>query len=250
MLRRMIAAGEADLHRWRLILLETGLPGAMQRSKQRVRQLDRHIARTRPPSRSRMPPSPSPSAKPGIDHDTVGYSARTRHACRARRPATPSDLPSAATILRAIRERLRAEAVACHADKNRRRRNHRPGQRSLRQGRPLDQGREDRRAAGRAAMPTRLIDASGCIVMAGAIDIRSHIGGGNVNTARLLLPGEQRAHTFRARPAMTPLSNAGWSTFETGCLYAKMGFTTVVEPAHVARSGAAYASRTRRHPDH
>jgi formylmethanofuran dehydrogenase subunit A len=24
---------------------------------------------------------------------------------------------------------------------------------------------------------------------------------------------------------------AGWSTFETGCLYAKMGFTTVVEPA-------------------
>ncbi|RWF06756.1 MAG: formylmethanofuran dehydrogenase subunit A, partial [Mesorhizobium sp.] len=27
------------------------------------------------------------------------------------------------------------------------------------------------------------------------------------------------------------LSNAGWSTFQTGCLYAKMGFTTVVEPA-------------------
>ncbi|TJV18535.1 MAG: formylmethanofuran dehydrogenase subunit A, partial [Mesorhizobium sp.] len=26
-------------------------------------------------------------------------------------------------------------------------------------------------------------------------------------------------------------SNAGWSTFQTGCLYAKMGFTTVVEPA-------------------
>ena len=29
----------------------------------------------------------------------------------------------------------------------------------------------------------------------------------------------------------TPLSNAGWSTFATGCLYAQMGFTTVVEPA-------------------
>lgn len=72
-------------------------------------------------------------------------------------------------------------------------------------------------------------DASGCIVMAGAIDIHSHIGGGNVNTARLLLPEEHRAH--QARPSATPLSNAGWSTFETGCLYAKMGFTTVVEPA-------------------
>jgi formylmethanofuran dehydrogenase subunit A len=75
----------------------------------------------------------------------------------------------------------------------------------------------------------QIIDASGCIVMAGAIDIHSHIGGGNVNTARLLLPEEHAAHM--ARPAVTPLSNAGWSTFETGCLYAKMGFTTVVEPA-------------------
>jgi formylmethanofuran dehydrogenase subunit A len=73
------------------------------------------------------------------------------------------------------------------------------------------------------------IDASGCLVMAGAIDIHSHIGGGNVNTARLLLPEHHAAHS--PRPAATPLSNAGWSTFETGCLYAKMGFTTVVEPA-------------------
>lgn len=72
-------------------------------------------------------------------------------------------------------------------------------------------------------------DVTGCIVMAGAIDIHSHIGGGNVNTARLLLPEQHAAHT--ARPAHTPLSNAGWSTFATGCLYAQMGFTTVVEPA-------------------
>ncbi|WP_274628887.1 formylmethanofuran dehydrogenase subunit A [Arvimicrobium flavum] len=75
----------------------------------------------------------------------------------------------------------------------------------------------------------RTFDASGCIVMAGAIDIHSHIGGGNVNTARLLLPEHHAAHL--PRPATTPLSNAVWSTFETGCLYARMGFTTVVEPA-------------------
>ena len=72
-------------------------------------------------------------------------------------------------------------------------------------------------------------DAAGKIVMAGAIDIHSHIAGWNVNTARLLLPEFHRAAA--ARPAATPLSNAGWSTFETGCLYAQMGFTTVVEPA-------------------
>jgi hypothetical protein len=75
----------------------------------------------------------------------------------------------------------------------------------------------------------RTIDVSGCVVMAGAIDIHSHIGGGNVNTARLLLPEHHKASA--PRPAETPLSNAGWSTFQTGCLYAKMGFTTVVEPA-------------------
>ena len=73
------------------------------------------------------------------------------------------------------------------------------------------------------------VDAEGLVAMAGGIDIHSHIAGGNVNTARLLLPEQHRAHA--RRPAATPLSNAGWSTFETGCLYAEMGFTTVVEPA-------------------
>jgi formylmethanofuran dehydrogenase subunit A len=75
----------------------------------------------------------------------------------------------------------------------------------------------------------REIDCAGHVVMAGAIDIHSHIAGGNVNTARLLLPELHRA--IRARREGTPLSTAKWSTFETGRLYAQMGFTTVVEPA-------------------
>jgi len=77
--------------------------------------------------------------------------------------------------------------------------------------------------------PDNTVDVSGCIVMAGAIDIHSHIGGGNVNTARLLLPEHHSAHL--PRPAATPLSNLGWTAYQTGCLYAQMGFTTVVEPA-------------------
>jgi formylmethanofuran dehydrogenase subunit A len=72
-------------------------------------------------------------------------------------------------------------------------------------------------------------DAAGKIVMAGAIDIHSHIAGWNVNTARLLLPEYHGAAAMR--PAENPLSKKGWSTFETGRLYAAMGFTTVVEPA-------------------
>ena len=40
---------------------------------------------------------------------------------------------------------------------------------------------------------TNIYDAKGMIVMAGAIDIHSHIAGGNVNNARLLSP-EISAH--------------------------------------------------------
>jgi len=80
-----------------------------------------------------------------------------------------------------------------------------------------------------AATADTTYDATGKIVMAGAIDIHSHIAGWSVNTARLLLP-EFRLGSA-ARPGSTPLSNAGWAAFEIGCLYAAMGFTTVVEPA-------------------
>jgi formylmethanofuran dehydrogenase subunit A len=72
-------------------------------------------------------------------------------------------------------------------------------------------------------------DAAGKIVMAGAIDIHSHIAGWNVNTARLLL--SQKREPGTSLTAAVPLARAQSSTFETGCLYAAMGFTTVVEPA-------------------
>ncbi|MBV9568391.1 MAG: formylmethanofuran dehydrogenase subunit A, partial [Hyphomicrobiales bacterium] len=81
--------------------------------------------------------------------------------------------------------------------------------------------------AGRRA--DQSFDVAGKIVMAGGIDIHSHIAGANVNTARLLLPEHHRAHL--ARPLENPLTQLGWSTTETGRLYAAMGFTTVVEPA-------------------
>jgi formylmethanofuran dehydrogenase subunit A len=72
-------------------------------------------------------------------------------------------------------------------------------------------------------------DATGKIVMAGGIDIHSHIAGENVNAARLLLPDQHGTGT--ASPPEAPLSRAASGTFETGCHYAIMGFTTVVEPA-------------------
>jgi formylmethanofuran dehydrogenase subunit A len=72
-------------------------------------------------------------------------------------------------------------------------------------------------------------DVSGHIVMAGAIDIHSHIAGGNVNTARVLLPEQHR--NCMARRLSHPFSNAKWSSADTGYRYARLGYTTVVEPA-------------------
>jgi formylmethanofuran dehydrogenase subunit A len=72
-------------------------------------------------------------------------------------------------------------------------------------------------------------DAKGKIVMAGAIDVHSHIAGWNVDTARLLLPELRSADALRSDKS--PFTNKGWPALETGHLYAVMGFTTVVEPA-------------------
>ena len=88
------------------------------------------------------------------------------------------------------------------------------------------------------ASADEVYDATGKIVMAGAIDIHSHIASDNVNRARLLLPELHRASSLN--PAAGPLSNAPSSTFETGCRYATMGFTSVVEPA-VAPDAALHA---------
>jgi formylmethanofuran dehydrogenase subunit A len=73
-------------------------------------------------------------------------------------------------------------------------------------------------------------DVSGQIVMAGAIDIHSHIAGNNENMSRLMLP-EQRYGRGLAHPGHKPQPQGAWNTIETGELYAAMGFTTVVEPA-------------------
>ncbi|MEJ2433643.1 MAG: formylmethanofuran dehydrogenase subunit A [Pseudolabrys sp.] len=73
-------------------------------------------------------------------------------------------------------------------------------------------------------------DVTGKIVMAGAIDIHSHIAGNNENLGRLLLPEQRTASDF-SHPGHVPQPRGAWNTSETGRLYAAMGFTTVVEPA-------------------
>ncbi|MET0313821.1 MAG: formylmethanofuran dehydrogenase subunit A [Hansschlegelia sp.] len=79
------------------------------------------------------------------------------------------------------------------------------------------------------------IDAKGGIVMAGAIDIHSHIAGGKSNISRLLMSEEQRA--IREPAGEFCGCGGGLSTMTahaTGCRYAEMGYTAVFEPAMIA----------------
>ena len=75
-------------------------------------------------------------------------------------------------------------------------------------------------------------DLSGRVVMGGAIDLHTHIGGGKVNIARAMLPEDHRNSAF----ARTDLTRSGSgiaapSTFAAGYRYAEMGYTACFEPA-------------------
>ena len=75
-------------------------------------------------------------------------------------------------------------------------------------------------------------DLKGRIVMAGAIDPHTHIGGGKVTIARTLMPEDHQIDAV----AHTELTRAGTghalpSTMITGYRYAEMGYTAGFEPA-------------------
>ncbi|RJS76450.1 formylmethanofuran dehydrogenase subunit A [Candidatus Bathyarchaeota archaeon] len=78
----------------------------------------------------------------------------------------------------------------------------------------------------------REIDASGMIVMPGGVDIHCHIAGSEVNTGRLLRP-EDHFRDFERKTSITR-SGVGYSipsTFTTGYRYARMGYTTIMNPS-------------------
>lgn len=73
---------------------------------------------------------------------------------------------------------------------------------------------------------------AGKIVMAGAIDLHTHIGGGKVNIARTMLPEDQRGNVM-AKGGLTRSGggHAAPSTLAAGYRYAEMGYTSCFEPA-------------------
>lgn len=83
---------------------------------------------------------------------------------------------------------------------------------------PLNSGAADRKE-----------DLAGAIVMAGGIDLHTHIGGGKVNLARMLM-ADQALRRTRDETAANH-ANCVWPTVKNGHLYAQMGYTACFEPA-------------------
>ena len=73
----------------------------------------------------------------------------------------------------------------------------------------------------------KIINCSNKIVMPGAIDMHTHIGGGKVNIARLMLEDFhiENNKNFDSSSIIAP------STIKTGLKYIEMGYTTCFEPA-------------------
>jgi formylmethanofuran dehydrogenase subunit A len=79
---------------------------------------------------------------------------------------------------------------------------------------------------------TETYDVKGRLVMAGAIDPHTHIGGGKMTIARMMIPEDHMKDEVKR----TALTRAGTghavpSTMVTGYRYAEMGYTACFEPA-------------------
>jgi len=78
----------------------------------------------------------------------------------------------------------------------------------------------------------KTIDVNNKVIMAGGIDIHTHIGGGKVNIARMMLPEDHQQDPVWANSVTR--SGSGYvapSTLTTGYRYAEMGYTSCFEPA-------------------
>lgn len=78
----------------------------------------------------------------------------------------------------------------------------------------------------------QVIDAQGMVIMPGGIDIHSHIAGPKVNTGRSIRPEDHRGTEYEAKVfSRSGVGSTIPSTFTTGYLYSKLGYTTVMEAA-------------------
>ncbi len=79
----------------------------------------------------------------------------------------------------------------------------------------------------------KTIDASGMVVMAGGVDIHSHVAGAKVNVGRNFRPEDKMQSTYEPYHGIRHMAGGTSvpTVFKTAYAYADMGYTTVIEAA-------------------
>jgi formylmethanofuran dehydrogenase subunit A len=79
----------------------------------------------------------------------------------------------------------------------------------------------------------RTLDAQGCVVLPGGVDVHTHVAGAALNFARAMIPEDHRRNQAFVRTEIRRggIGGSTPTTFVTGYLYAGLGYTTVNEAA-------------------
>ena len=100
------------------------------------------------------------------------------------------------------------------------------------EGESMDVAVRDGKIVERVGRKARVLDASGMTVMPGGVDIHSHIAGSKANCARMMRPEDHsRDPEAKTKYTRSGVGHTVPSVFTTGYRYARMGYTTVFEPA-------------------
>ncbi len=100
------------------------------------------------------------------------------------------------------------------------------------EGDKMDISVRDGKVVEKVSRKARILDASGMTVMPGGVDIHSHIAGSKANSARMMRPEDHSKDPEpKTRHTRCGVGHTIPSVFTTGYRYARMGYTTVFEPA-------------------
>jgi formylmethanofuran dehydrogenase subunit A len=100
------------------------------------------------------------------------------------------------------------------------------------EGERVDIAVKDGKIVESVSRKARVLDASGMTVMPGGVDIHSHIAGSKANCARMMRPEDHSKDTeAKTKHTRSGVGHTIPSVFTTGYRYARMGYTTVFEPA-------------------
>jgi formylmethanofuran dehydrogenase subunit A len=100
------------------------------------------------------------------------------------------------------------------------------------EGERMDIAVKDGKIVESVGRKARVLDASSMTVMPGGVDIHSHIAGSKANCARMMCPEDHSRDTeAKTKYTRSGVGHTIPSVFTTGYRYARMGYTTVFEPA-------------------